>query len=171
MVRSFFLAGSLAFLALSQAVLLSKKLPDSAGLLRPIKIKVQPKELVDECTDCQPVPTAQDLNVILLTKLIGANMDPSLVSIAKPKDFDNPKVYKYMNKMQENARKQYLQDFVSHHTVNTGNNGQMKSDQKAFLVNWLEDQSSCPLRMEWKDMGQYSWPRYVKVSNFIYDID
>lgn len=164
MVQSVFLAGLLASLALSQAVLLSKKLPDSAGLLRPVKIKVQPKELIDDCLDCQPTPSAKDLNVAILTKLIGGKMNSDIYSITKPTDFDNPKVFKYLSNRHEKARKKYLENFVAHHTKIMGNNGQMTINQKAFLVSWLEEQSSCPLRMEWKDMGPYSWPRYIKVS-------
>lgn len=152
----------LSILASSQAVLLSKRLPDSTGLLRTVKIKVQPKELVDECTDCQPIPSAKDLRTPVLKKLIGS-MDSGIVSISKPKDFDDEKVLKYSTDRQAKQRRQYLKRLVARSSKRMVKVGPLTDKQETRLVNWLEEQSNCPLRLQWRDMGPYSWPRYVKV--------
>ncbi|KAK3754419.1 hypothetical protein QZH41_000780 [Actinostola sp. cb2023] len=148
-------------IALEQAQALGppKKLSDSVGLLRRVKIKVQPKELVDECLDCQPLPLSQDLKVQHLLTLIGGRLDHGVVSVTKPTDFSTSKLQKHYSK----ERRTFIKEFVVQNTKIMPRFGQLTIKQETFLVNWLQEQSNCPLKLEWRDMGPFSWPRYVKV--------
>ena len=148
-----------------QALVLSKRLPDSAGLLQQVKIKVQPKELIDECLNCQPSPTVHDMNIHNLKKIIGPGLDLTVVSIAKPRDFKTSKQIQYTDGHQSKARKRFIKHFLDRNSKDMIKTTPLTGKQRSLLVNWLEEQSSCPMKLKWRDMGRFSWPRYVKVSN------
>ncbi|XP_031569599.1 noggin-2-like [Actinia tenebrosa] len=128
------------------------------GLLRRHKItKMQPKDLVDECRDCQPFPTPADLDVSRLTKLIGGTLDYNLVSIIKPTNFSSS------TQDTLHTKTEALRDLIINSTKEMKiNGGTLSKDQQQFLVSWLQVFSSCSLRKVWKDMGPFSWPRYIK---------
>lgn len=129
-----------------------------SGLLRRHKIRMQPKELVEECLDCQPFPTRADLDVRRLTQFIGGALDPKLVSVKKPTNFYSPSHIALHTKTKE------LIELVTNTTRDIKiNGGSLSTDQQNFLVNWLQKFSSCTLTQVWRDMGPFSWPRYIKV--------
>ena len=134
-----------------------------SGLLRRHKIKMQPKELVDECLDCQPLPTPADLDVHRLTQQIGGPLDGNLVSVTKPTDFALSSQLKLQTKTEA------LRELVinSTRTMNI-NGGTLTKDQQTLLVSWLKSFSSCTLRSVWRDMGPFSWPRYIKVTTTLF---
>ncbi|KXJ14942.1 noggin-2 [Exaiptasia diaphana] len=145
-----------------QGVILSKRLPDSAGLLQQVKIKVQPKELMDECLNCQPSPAAHDMIVHNLKKIIGRRMDLTVVSITKPRDFTTSKLIKYTDNRQSKTRKMFLKHFVDIKSKSMIKMTALTNRQRTLLVDWLEEQSNCPMKLMWRDMGPHFWPRYVK---------
>jgi hypothetical protein len=127
---------------------------------------MQPKELIDECRHCQPLPTLSDLDVRRLTQLIGGALDDSFVSITKPKDFA------LSTQLVTRSKRKNLKGFVINSTKKMKSfRGTLSTEQKTFLVSWLQEMSSCPLKQTWRDMGPFSWPRFIKVLLLLVDID
>ena len=126
--------------------------------LRPLPTDQMPIPILEEDPNREYDPSPQDINNERLKEML--EYSPNVMSYCYPRNFDDdgmteslsnriPPEIKRLFKRSGRARKQRrLPRRISKH--------------KRAIQSWLHQETACPVRYRWKDLGIRFWPRYIK---------
>ena len=126
--------------------------------LRPMSSDKMPIPVLDEDPDKKYDPSAKDIDSNLLREKLGVDYLPSFMSPTYPPDFDDDNMIKPLSsRATPEIRKLFKRS------------GKLRRRQwrkilknKRAIQNWLYQETACPVKYRWKDLGVRFWPRYIK---------
>ncbi|XP_001629044.2 noggin [Nematostella vectensis] len=147
---------------------LSKPMKEDLGNFPSLLLRVKqnrihpPRELHEECNNCQPKPLDDDLDVRKLTKLLGGRLDHTVVSLTRPED-PPPTDERISLSHASKAKRRALRELIRNGTHNMADfSGTLSREMERFMMGWLLQRENCPVVYSWRDMGPHFWPRFVK---------
>ena len=128
--------------------------------LRPVSSDHLPIPILEEDPDQKYDPTESDIDNDALRKKLGDDYLPMFMSPTHPRDFDDDAMTKPLSsKIPADIRKLFKRP------------GRLRKSRKQWkritrnkkaIQNWLHQETGCPVKYRWKDLGIRFWPRYIK---------
>jgi len=128
--------------------------------LRPVSNNQMPIPILEEDPDQKYDPSEDDIDNVALRERLGVDYLSLFMSPTYPRDFDDADMTKELSgKVPTDIRKLFKRP------------GKFRKSRKQWkkilrnkrtIQNWLYQETACPVKYRWKDLGIRFWPRYIK---------
>ena len=126
--------------------------------LRPLPTDRMPIPILEEQPDKEYDPSPRDINSRALREMLGIDYLPNVMSPHYPRDFDD-------NEMGESVPGRIppeIKKLFKRRSKKDRRIPKRIMKYKRIIQSWLHQETSCPVRYRWKDLGIRFWPRYIK---------
>ena len=125
--------------------------------LRPLPTDKMPIPILEEDPNREFDPSPSDINNHVLRGMLGVDYIPDVMSSVYPSDFDdNEMAAPISGKIPPEIKKHFRRSKKSRKPPR-----KIMKNKRAIQA-WLHQETSCPVRYRWKDLGIRFWPRYIK---------
>ncbi|XP_076820665.1 noggin-2-like [Clavelina lepadiformis] len=128
--------------------------------LRPMPTNKMPLPILTEDPNDEYDPKPHDINERELRDRLGVDYLPDFMSPTQPADFHDTEMVKPLTGKIPSEIRKLLKRPTRFKMPKKAWKKIMKN--KKILQSWLYQETACPVRYRWKDLGVRFWPRYVK---------
>ena len=125
--------------------------------LRPLPTDQLPIPVLEEDPNREYDPSESDIDNRVLKTMLGLDYLPNVMSFSYPRDFDDSEMVEPLSsRISPEIRKLFKRSRKSRKPPKRI----MKN--KRIIQSWLSQETACPVRYRWKDLGIRFWPRWIK---------
>lgn len=130
------------------------------GRLRPIATDKMPLPILEEDPDKVYDPSASDIDHDALRYRLGVDFIPSFMSPTRPRNFETSDMVKPLpDRIPSEIRRLFKR---RNRRGRSRRQWRKLMKNKRAIKTWLYQETACPVRYRWKDLGIRFWPRYIK---------
>ena len=125
--------------------------------LRPLPTDQMPIPILDEDPSREYDPSPSDIDNLALKEMLELDYLPDVMSPTYPSDFDDNEMGELPSGRISPEIKKLLKRSRKFRKL-----PKRIIKNKRIIQAWLNQETACPVRYRWKDLGIRFWPRYIK---------